>query len=292
MAQGTRLRDPEGSPGLELVALGGTVPVGWARLAETRGVRASEADPPSNPKPRHFRRGRASIVDFLQRIDLGSILIQYAVLLFSLSLHEASHAWMADRCGDYTARYMGRVTLNPIAHMDPIGTLLFPLLQFFTKLPLIGWAKPVPVNSVHLRNPRRDQMMVSLAGPGSNLLAAAASFAMLAALEVGSQQANVIIKFMARTMRVPHDGTVLAPLLGMLFFLFIINMALALFNLIPIPPLDGHWLLYGVLPYNSAQALARIGSYGTILLYGLMILGVLRYVLIPVQWALFLLDTF
>ncbi len=228
-------------------------------------------------------------MDFLQRIDLGNILIQYAVLLFSLSLHEASHAWMADRRGDYTARYMGRVTLNPIAHMDPIGTFLFPLLQFFTHLPLIGWAKPVPVNPVHLRNPRRDQMMISLAGPASNLLAAVAAFIILAALKVGSRQANAIIGFMAGTMRVPHLGTVLEPILMMIFFLFVINMLLALFNLIPIPPLDGHWLLYGVLPYNSAQALARIGSYGTILLYGLMILGVFRYLFIPVGWALSLL---
>lgn len=230
-------------------------------------------------------------MDFLQRIDLGSILIQYAVLLFSLSLHEAAHAWMADRCGDYTARYLGRVTLNPLAHMDPIGTLLFPLLQFFTRLPLIGWAKPVPVNPVHLRNPRRDQMLVSLAGPASNLLAAGASFLLLAALKVGSPQAGAMIMNMAITMGVPHERTLMAPVLGMIFFLFIINMALALFNLIPIPPLDGHWLLYGVLPYNSARALARVGSYGTILLYGLMILGVFRYVFIPVHWALFLLIT-
>ncbi len=103
-------------------------------------------------------------MDLLQNINLGSVLIQLAVLLFSLSLHEASHAWSADRLGDYTARYLGRVTLNPIAHIDPVGTLLFPLLQFFTGLPLIGWAKPVPVNSAHLRNPQRDQVFISLAG--------------------------------------------------------------------------------------------------------------------------------
>jgi Zn-dependent protease len=224
-------------------------------------------------------------LDFLQHIDLGSVLIQYAVLLFSLSLHEASHAWMADRCGDYTARYLGRVTLNPIAHMDPIGTLLFPLLQFFTRLPLIGWAKPVPVNSVHLRNPRRDQILVSLAGPGSNLLAAAVSFMALAAFKIGSPHTGTMILNMAVTMGVPHEPTIMAPVLAMIFFLFIINMALALFNLIPIPPLDGHWILYGFLPYRSAQALMRVGSYGTILLYGLMILGFLRYIFIPIQWA-------
>ena len=97
-------------------------------------------------------------MDFLRNIDLGTIAIQFVVLLFSLSIHEASHAWMADLCGDYTARYLGRVTLNPLPHIDPIGTVLFPLLQFFVHFPLIGWAKPVPINPVHLRNPRRDQM--------------------------------------------------------------------------------------------------------------------------------------
>ena len=87
-------------------------------------------------------------MDLFRNIDIGTIAIQFAVLLFSLSIHEASHAWMADRLGDYTARYLGRVTLNPIPHIDPIGTILFPLLQFFTNFPLIGWAKPVPINSV------------------------------------------------------------------------------------------------------------------------------------------------
>jgi len=103
-------------------------------------------------------------VEFLENLDIGSILIQFSVLLFSLSLHEASHAWVADRLGDYTARYLGRVTLNPLAHADPVGTVLFPLLQFFTNVPLIGWAKPVPVNAGRLHHPRRDQMLVSLAG--------------------------------------------------------------------------------------------------------------------------------
>jgi len=99
-------------------------------------------------------------VDFLRHIDIGRIAIQFAVLLFSLSIHEAAHAWMADRFGDYTARYLGRVTINPIPHIDPIGTILFPLLQFFTPFPLIGWAKPVPVNAARLRDPRRDQIFI------------------------------------------------------------------------------------------------------------------------------------
>jgi Zn-dependent protease len=228
-------------------------------------------------------------VDFLQHIDVASILIQFVVLLFSLSIHEASHGWMADRCGDYTARYMGRVTLNPIAHIDPVGTLLFPLLQFVTGMPLIGWAKPVPLNSVHLRNPHRDQILVSLAGPSSNLITAGAAFVLLAALKLFSPLANGIIIDMAYTMRIPRESTILVPLLGLLFFAFVINLALALFNLIPIPPLDGHWVLYELLPYDAAKALARVSSYGILIIYALMFLGLFSFIFLPVRMLLELL---
>jgi Zn-dependent protease len=224
-------------------------------------------------------------VDFFQNlnIDFGSVLIQFVVLLFSLSIHEASHAWVADRCGDYTARYMGRVTLNPIPHMDPLGTLIFPLLQMVMGVPLIGWAKPVPVNSIHLRNPHRDQILVSLAGPGSNLIAAAISFVLLAALKISVPQANGVIINMIFTGHIPQQNSILVPLLGMLYFAFIINLALAIFNLIPIPPLDGHWILYELLPYNAGKTLARMSSYGFVLLYGLMFMGAFRFVFWPVN---------
>jgi Zn-dependent protease len=228
-------------------------------------------------------------VGFLQNIDLGTVAIQLAVLLFSLSLHEASHAWMADRLGDYTARYLGRVSLNPLAHIDPIGTVLFPLLQFFTNLPLIGWAKPVPVNAVHLKNPSRDQIFISLAGPGSNLFAAISAFLLLALLKSFSPLANGYLINMTFNMRIPHQQTLLAPVVGILFFCLLINLALALFNLIPIPPLDGHWILYGLLPYNASKVVEKLGSYGFILLYALMFLGIFRYLFIPVEWILLLL---
>lgn len=228
-------------------------------------------------------------MDFLQRIDVAGVLIQFAVLLFSLSLHEAAHAWMADSLGDYTARYRGRVTLNPLAHVDPIGTIVFPILQMITNLPLIGWAKPVPVNPVHLKNPQRDQVWISVAGPGANLLAGVASFAILAILKMISVPARTLMIHMAGTFQIPAGKSVLTPLLGMLFFALIINLALALFNLIPIPPLDGHWMLYAILPYNAARGFEKVGSYGFILLYGLMFLGVFRIIFIPVRWVLALL---
>lgn len=228
-------------------------------------------------------------MDLLPKIDVGSIAIQFAVLLFSLSIHEASHAWVADYFGDYTARYLGRVTINPLAHIDPIGTILFPLLQFITQLPLIGWAKPVPVNSVHLRNPRRDQIFISLAGPGANLVAGAGFFIVLAVLKLTSHYAGARINMMIFTMSIPAERSIVAPILGMLFFGLIINLALALFNFIPIPPLDGHWILYGLLPYNAAQTLERISSYGVLVLYGLMFLGTFSFIFVPIKYVLVLL---
>ncbi len=225
-------------------------------------------------------------MDFLQNIDVGSILIQFAVLLFSLSIHEAAHAWMADRLGDYTARYLGRVTLNPIAHVDPIGTILFPLLQFFTHLPLIGWAKPVPINAGHLRNPKRDQILISLAGPGSNLLVGVCAFILLAVIKLTSPQAGGLLIRMVMSMGIPHQKSLLVPLMGMLFFALIINMALALFNIIPVPPLDGHWILYGIAPAGAARMIESFSSYGFLLLYALMFLGMFRFIFIPVYWML------
>jgi Zn-dependent protease len=224
-------------------------------------------------------------VDILGRVDIAAVLIQFAVLLFSLSIHEASHAWAADRLGDYTARYLGRVTLNPLHHIDPIGTIVFPLLQFFTHLPLIGWAKPVPVNSSHLRKPRRDQTLISLAGPGSNLLAAFTAFLLLLLLKHVSSFANGILINMVESGTIPHHSSMLAPLMGILYYALIINSALALFNLIPIPPLDGHWMLYSMLPYNAGRMVERMAPYGFILLYALMFLGIFQVIFIPIAFV-------
>jgi Zn-dependent protease len=230
-------------------------------------------------------------VDLFRSIDFGTVAIQFAVLLFSLSIHEASHAWMADNFGDYTARYLGRVTLNPVPHIDPVGTLLFPLLQFFTALPLIGWAKPVPINPAHLRKPRRDQIFISLAGPASNLLAGGVAFLLLAALKLSWPESRGFVTNMALTLRIPGHESFLAPVVGILFFAMIINLALALFNALPIPPLDGHWILYGLLPHSAGTVLERWSSYGFILLYAMMLTGMFRFIFMPARWFSYVLVT-
>jgi Zn-dependent protease len=212
-------------------------------------------------------------VEIFRHIDIATIAIQFIVLLFSLSIHEASHAWMADRHGDYTARYLGRVTLNPIPHIDPIGT--------------IGWAKPVPVNHAHLRNPRRDNIFISLAGPGANLLAGFSAFFILLLLKtIHPGTDRLILEFLRG---VPGNESILTPIVGILFYVLLINIALALFNCIPIPPLDGHWVLYGLLPDNAASALERVGSYGFLIIYALMFLGILDYIFIPIYMVIGLL---
>jgi Zn-dependent protease len=221
---------------------------------------------------------------FLGHINIGVIAIQFAVLLFSISIHEASHGWMADRLGDYTARYLGRVTLNPLAHIDPIGTVIFPLLLVYAGLPPMGWAKPVPINSIHLRHPQRDHILVSLAGPGSNLLAGCIAFAILVALRIFSIQCAPLVQFWAGSGIKPAQQSILMPIVGILFFTLVINWMLAIFNLIPIPPLDGHWVLCELLPSNAAAVIERFGSYGFILLYALMYIGVFDFIRIPIDY--------
>ena len=225
----------------------------------------------------------------LQNINWGIIVIQYSVLLFSLSVHEAAHAWMSDRRGDYTARYMGRVSLNPMAHIDPIGTVLFPLLNFISGFPLIGWAKPVPVNPIHLKDPSRDHMHISFAGPAANLLTSLGSLIILLLMKWFVPGAGAAIVNMAYTMKISGGQSIIAPIVGILFFLMVINFMLAIFNLLPIPPLDGHWIVAGFLPPGMAESFQRFGRYGIFILYGLLFLGIFRIFMIPVNWLRILL---
>lgn len=190
----------------------------------------------------------------------------FAVLVLSLSFHEAAHAWTANRLGDPTAKMLGRLTLNPLAHIDWIGTVLFPLIAMVSGFPLIGWAKPVPVDTRYLRSPRRDFGIVALAGPVSNLILACAA-------------ASVFV-----LLRLSHaEGIVPGVFLTALFMAVLINVLLAIFNMIPVPPLDGGNVLMGIAPLGIARAVNLLRPYGIVLLYALMLLHVLDRIMRPVQ---------
>jgi Zn-dependent protease len=189
-------------------------------------------------------------------IDLAGAALGFAVLLISLTIHEAAHAWTADKLGDPTARALGRVSLNPLVHIDWIGTVLLPLLAAISRLPLIGWAKPVPVAIRNLRHPRRDFMLVAAAGPISNLLQAFAAAGVLRLVLSGLPP--------SRTVGLVETALLLAVQ---------INLLLAFFNLIPVPPLDGGNVLLGLLPPRLAFTYGQLRQYGFIVLYALMFTG-------------------
>ena len=162
----------------------------------------------------------------LPNIDLVQVFITFVVLLFSLSIHEAAHAWTADRLGDPTARLLGRISLNPAVHVDPIGTIVFPLIALLTNVPVLGWAKPVPVNITRLRGHwKRKYMLIAAAGPASNLV-----LALIAAL--------VLRVLPGTTLELTVDAA-LAPLILFLQLAVYLNVVLAVFNMVPVPPLDG-----------------------------------------------------
>jgi Zn-dependent protease len=217
------------------------------------------------PSLRFSRVGRNLIA--LLDIDFARAFIAFVVLLFSLTVHETAHAWTADRLGDPTARLLGRVSLNPLVHADPIGTFLFPLLALLAGVPLIGWAKPVPVHVARLGRPRRDYVLVAAAGAASNLLLAVAAALLLTMLPVSPV-----------TLGEPNIS---APLAILLSGAVQINVLLAVFNMIPIPPLDGGNVLAGLLPRTAGAWLEQLRPYGFLLLYALMLTGGLNYLVAP-----------
>ena len=178
--------------------------------------------------------------------------LSYVCLLLSLSFHEAAHSVTADRLGDPTGRLMGRSSLNPMVHIDVVGTVILPLVMMFSGLALFGWAKPVPFNPRNLGNMRRDPALVGLAGPLSNL-ALVLLFAALLRVIVGVQD-------------IPPDASVFEyPLFLLAYMMVLVNLVLMLFNLIPIPPLDGGHLLAALLPRQGQEMLERLGPFGILI---------------------------
>lgn len=185
-------------------------------------------------------------------IDPGEILVQYFCLLFSLCVHEAAHAAMANWCGDPSARLLGRMTIDPRKHIDPMGTVVLPLIMMM--MPgayLFGWAKPVPFNPRNLNNINRDPVFIALAGPISNVIIALTS--------------AVVMRILLLLMTNGITSPVMNTLIMILGAMIIINVVLALFNMIPLPPLDGHHVLYYFLPARGKEMLGQIGPFGIII---------------------------
>lgn len=197
---------------------------------------------------------------------MSRVLVYFAPFLFALCFHEYAHGWMARRKGDRTAEIMGRLTLNPTAHADIIGTIVLPIMALAFQMPFFGWAKPVPVNERNFKNPRKDMFWVALAGPLSNILLAAI--------------ATVILVILMRLE--PGGGGRLEGAKEILKVFMMINLFLAVFNMIPLHPLDGGKVLARFLPHSWNDFLEANQQMTSLILIGLMVTGLFRYLAIPV----------
>ncbi len=197
-------------------------------------------------------------MDQLTPVRLVEFLIQYSFFLLSAAVHESAHAWTAFKFGDPTAKLQNRISLNPANHIDIVGTVIIPFVVFLSGIPIIGWARPTPVNQSNFANPRRDGMFVSGAGPVSNLLSVAA----LAVLW------HIAFSFIHKTPQV--EITVAARIALLFCYVFsmgiLVNLMLAVFNMLPIHPLDGSGVLEGLLPRSWAEAYEKMRPFGFIIL--------------------------
>lgn len=210
--------------------------------------------------------------------NIASAALWILPLLLALCCHEWAHGYMAFRRGDDTAAMMGRLTLNPIAHIDPFGTLLLPAMCFLSGAPMFGWARPVPVAFHRLNDPRRDMVLVAAAGPAMNLAIAVASAVLF----------RMITSGMFSTAESLNSGLAIAePLAVMCRYSIQLNVLLAVLNMLPIPPLDGGRVAVGLLPREPAALLAQLEPYGMFVVIGLMFTGLLWQILHPVMGLVF-----
>ncbi len=190
-------------------------------------------------------------------LDPVTIFFEVIVLLFAICVHESAHAWMANRLGDPTAKMLGRVSLNPIVHIDPFGTILMPLLLIVLGFPPFGWAKPTPVDTRNFKNLVRDDILTAVAGPVSNFLTAFVAILVLAIIEHGSN---------TRIGQNFRHADISSPLATLFYLAMYINVVLAVFNLIPLPPLDGSHVIRHFLSYDTLRVYDRVGYFGLIIM--------------------------
>jgi Zn-dependent protease len=195
----------------------------------------------------------------LQHVD---IVFQLIAFLFAISVHESAHAWMANRRGDPTARMLGRITLNPIKHIDPVGTLLLPAVAMYFHAPVIGWAKPTPVDPRNFKNPVLDDILTSVVGPISNFVVAIGAVLALALVKLVSPLGNQIVSQGFAT----DTDSFLLPLCLLMYELMVINVVLGVFNLIPVPPLDGSHVVRHLLPAGALKIYDTVGMFGLFIL--------------------------
>lgn len=221
-------------------------------------------------------------------------LFQLIVFMFAISIHESAHAWMANRCGDPTARMLGRITLNPIKHIDVFGTIILPLIAMVTGIPVIGWAKPTPVDPRNFRNPVLDDIKTAVVGPISNFVVASGALILLVGIgrvsPTGAGFIGTIVDNYPRLETLTQTRSVLMPLCLLMYELLFINILLGVFNLIPVPPLDGSHVVRHLLPQPVLRTYDAVGWIGLIalvyfaprLLWALIspVLGFFAYILL------------
>ncbi|MBZ5662970.1 MAG: site-2 protease family protein [Acidobacteriia bacterium] len=197
---------------------------------------------------------------------IAEILYQMIAFLFAISVHESAHAWTASRCGDPTARMLGRVSLNPIRHIDLFGTIILPLVAAVSGIPLLGWAKPTPVDPRNFRNPVMDDILTSVAGPVSNFIVATGALLLLGGISLSSSSGHTLVAGLSRGFVGAASDSPLEFVVELLYVVMLINIVLAVFNLIPVPPLDGSHVLRHFLSEPVRLVYDRIGIFALLAL--------------------------